>query len=137
MRAKYLSVQLQFNPSNTEKLVRSFSTSLQRIFAAHFAVPCVHICMFPYCNGGWNNLLWHEAVNSGDTELMDFVNMNRGKCTLCGIKYLNSNLHSKWITVLNYYYDLYICHLIKNILVPFFSLSAFNDCSRLQSDQNH
>jgi len=29
-----------------------------------------------------NTLLWHEAVNSQDTELMDFVNMKRGMCTV-------------------------------------------------------
>jgi len=47
-----------------------------------------------------NTLLWHEAVNSQDTELMDFVNMNRGKVLFCGKNYLNSTLHSNWITVL-------------------------------------
>ena len=26
--------------------------------------------------------MWHEEVNSGGRELMDLVNMNRGKCTV-------------------------------------------------------
>jgi hypothetical protein len=51
------------------------------IFAAHFAVLYVHTYMFQYCNIA-KYLTWHEAVNSGGTELMELVNMNRGKCTV-------------------------------------------------------
>jgi hypothetical protein len=51
---------------------------LHRIFAAHVAVPYVHTYMFQQCHCV-KYLTWHEAVNSGGTELVDLVDMNRGK----------------------------------------------------------
>ena len=67
------------------------------IFAAHFAVPYVHTYMLQYCNSA-KYLTGHEAVNSGATELMDRVNMNRGKSTVWWENVLNCTLQSNWIT---------------------------------------
>jgi hypothetical protein len=72
-------MQLQFHESNTQMHIRSMSISLKCILVAHCLVLYVHTCMVQKCNILQNTLPWLEAVNNGGPELMNHVNMNRGK----------------------------------------------------------